>query len=299
MLVDLASTRLKLSIDDPHGHDAPIRYIAELRKYFQSNPGCLLVLDNVEDPRQLAGDRLIPGIEPTTILSMGSSVLFTSRQRFDLPGVSWRRVGILPEAEATRLLTTGRDPASQSEIAASKEICNAVGYLPLALVLANGFLRDAQSVSYREYRESLSRDLLGTVDLAKMSEEELATRHVAAIEKTLDVQLANLERDALALLLIKMCSFFGDAEMVPRELLENAGTGIRPPGIERPFDRAIHRLLSGNLLEEFADRDRETHQPRRRTADQAGSGRAIQDGLRRFSDVRTDVSEERHRSSAF
>jgi WD40 repeat protein len=253
MLVDLARTQMLLKVEAPDRPDAPIQYFEALRQHFQKNPQALLVFDNVTDPRQLASKQLVAGT-PLTVLTLGCSVLFTSRRSEDLKGVHWKRIGVLPLAAAVRLLTQDREPESAAERKEAEGICSIMGLLPLALILANGFLRSRESVSYREYRLNLESNRLGTIDLSKMSKEQLATRHAAVIEKTLQDQLARLKPEAAALHLLKLSSFFPDGDLIPKELLASlGGMGLPPRTLERPFDRAIDQLRSCSIVEEVFD----------------------------------------------
>jgi hypothetical protein len=93
------------------------------------------------------------GWNPTP-LTLGCNIIFTSRRHFELPGVLPYDVKKLSAESSYELLTKGRKPV-RSEEQCANEICNSVGYLPLALVLIAAYLKNYQSVSFRDYREEL------------------------------------------------------------------------------------------------------------------------------------------------
>ena len=67
-----------------------------------------------------------------------------------------------------------------SEKRIARQIAEAIGYLPLALELAARYLARYEDVSFSVYLGSIEKNPLDTVDIQKLSVEELATRHEAA-----------------------------------------------------------------------------------------------------------------------
>jgi TIR domain/NB-ARC domain len=199
-LVGLAKamyTKGRLKLPAAVGTGSDLEFFVELRRAFEGHAQTLLIVDNVADPRMLASPDVLPGTG-CTMLTLGASVLFTTRSDFDLAGVNRHKLDMLSEPEALRLLTRSRLPTNDVEVRAAADICNVMGYLPLALVLAAGLLRWRTDVSYADYLAELARDRLDTIDAASMASEALATRHDAVIRRTLIGQLAALEGDPMA-----------------------------------------------------------------------------------------------------
>jgi len=253
-LVQLARTLLPITIENPDCAAADFLYFFAMREYFRRTPRVLLILDNVEDPLSLASEHVMAGTR-CPILHLGCNVLFTTQTGFDIPGTASLRVGLMSQDASFRLLTRDRGPSDSAEIEQAHDICSILGYLPLALVLANGRLRDTPSTTYSDYRQDLAADLLGTVDAARMTEAELATRHETIIETTLRDQMATL-KDETARRLLDLSSLFADAEWIPKDFLGHLG-GIQSgkARMDRPLDQAMGRLLKRTLLEEVAQGD--------------------------------------------
>src|SRR5262249_49359026 len=144
----------------------------------------LLVIDNVSDPALLNRDSTLGPDVPFTMLTLGASVLFTTRGTLRLPGVIMRSLDTLSDESALELLTSDRPAGSPDAEEAAKAICRVLGNLPLGIILANGFLRKYSNVTFRDYLAELGARLVQTLDLADVTSEELATRHEAAVSAT-------------------------------------------------------------------------------------------------------------------
>jgi hypothetical protein len=114
-----------------------------------------------------------------TPLTLGCNILFTSRRHFELPGVSPHDVKTLSAESSYQLLTKDRKPLVQEEKYAHS-ICSRVGYLPLALVLGQAFLKKSKHISFRVYDEQLAKNRLYTVDFGKASKEQLAATYCSS-----------------------------------------------------------------------------------------------------------------------
>ncbi len=134
--------------DDPANPEHVALRARHLCRYFASHADVLVILDNVEEPRLV-----------TTALSdlaggaLSCKVLYTSRRRTPLAGVTLYSVVPLSEAGALRLLLETTRPALLAEILegqasieaeAARTLCREVGYLPLALTHLQGLLEDKQ-----------------------------------------------------------------------------------------------------------------------------------------------------------
>src|SRR5262245_34261537 len=210
--IAIARDRLGLEIDDASGPTARRDYLMALQAYCRKTPNILFILDNVDDPQRLNSDNALDGPPP---LDLGASILFTTRRRFALPGVLQHAVDILDPRAAAELLTSARPADAPGETEAIAAICNAVGYLPLALVLISGLLKKRPRVSYAVYLTELRQKRIGSIDLDRISAEELATRHLASVEGTLTDQWASLVDDSARRLFCLM-GFFPEGAIVPK-----------------------------------------------------------------------------------
>ena len=242
-LVQIARSDLRLDIASPGSSDQDHQYLVALRNYFQGKAPCLLVMDNVESPQMLNDPELFPG--DFTPLSMGANLLFTARRRFDLPGVLWHAVDELPEEDAYRLITERHAPRDEADRVHARAVCNAVGRLPLALVLIAGYLRPRPGVSFEEFYQSLKDDRLGQLDQSGVTRQELATRHEAALASTLRRQweaLPGIEaRNWMAML-----SLFSEGAVVPLDRLRLLGAaGL----FSKDREHEIHTLVEACLVQ--------------------------------------------------
>ena len=160
----------------------------------------LFVIDNVPDPALLNRDSTLGPDIPFTLLTLGASVLFTSRRTLRLPGVTMNSLEHLSDESALTLVTRDRNVTAVDQLDAARGICRALGNLPLGLVLVNGFLRKYSDVTFSDYLAELRSRLVSTLDKSDVSSEELATRHDAAISATLDKHLQVLDDPARRLL---------------------------------------------------------------------------------------------------
>ena len=246
--VELARDRLELSISDPDQPQADKRYIFRLQKYLKYNPQTLIIMDNVIEPKLLNNESFLYGITP---LTLGCNLLFTTRQHFCLNGVTDQAVDVLSPESAYMLLTHDRKPITPKEEEDARAICNAVGYLPLAIILAAGYLDKYTDVSFSAYRDKLIKNKLNMIDMAELCEEELATRHVAAVRITLEEDWKKINDDN-SRLLFQLAGQFSEAEIIPKARLRLlAGIASEKKNSHRPLDKAINLLNSLSLAEKM------------------------------------------------
>jgi hypothetical protein len=123
--------------------------------------------------------------------------LFTTRRDTGLPGTKIISIDLLSPESSLDLLTKYHKSSGQQQEQDQEDyarmICNTVGYLPLALVLIQTYLRKYQNVTIKDYYEELVKNKMSSIDLDEVSEDELATRHKAAIRSTLDQDWKILE----------------------------------------------------------------------------------------------------------
>lgn len=248
-LAALARDLIGIEPDEDDGRSEEERYLHALKDCFASNRNDLLVLDNVVDPKCLNDPQYLAG---ETLLNLGCDILFTTRRRFRLPGVRKVQVGQLSSASAYGLLTSHRAPDTPEEEQHARDICAALGNLPLAIVLAGAYLAEYRSgVSFADYDRNLRRRRLTAVDVAELEESELATRHVASVRTTLRTQWASL-KDGNARSLLLLASQFGEAEIIPKARLGVlAAFRDRGEELDPALSRALNRLRDLHLAEEI------------------------------------------------
>ena len=250
--VRLARDRLELKVGRPEGAEANEQYLLALQNYCKAHPRMLLIMDNVPEPRRLNSDSAFHSRAGLTPLTLGCNLLFTTRKHFQLPGVAAQAVDKLSEEAAYALLTGRRDPASPPEAASARAICSAVGYLPLALVLAAGYLNKYRAVSFADYYAELAKNKLAAVDAGAVSDEELATRHVAAVGVTLESQWEMLT-DETARRLFRLAGLLPESAIIPTARLAMlAGIEPRASGVGCPLEKALVLLHDLNLVERLA-----------------------------------------------
>ncbi len=247
-LVRLSRDRLRLVASDKATPEAAAQALFALQEHSKNNPGTLLLMDNVEDPKLLNSEEVFRGI-PLTVLSLGADLLFTTRRRFSLPGVAGHAVDVLSPEAAYTLLTAHHPPATTVEIDHAKAVANALGYLPLAIVLVAGYLNKYPSVSFADYRSVLLQKKLSNIDLGVISEAELATRHRAAVRATLEEQWLAVDQEPSRRLFL-IAGQSPESSAHPKARL-GCLAGIPQPAtpIDRPLDRAFAQLELLSLVE--------------------------------------------------
>ena len=219
--VGIAKDYLQLKTSGQNEKDQDKQYFVALQRYFKEHPQTLIVMDNVEISRNLNNPKLLFSDEVNTDLTpltLGSNVLFTTRKKFNIAGVSSYDIDILSPEYSYDLLTLGRKPVNISEENCARTICGIVGYLPLALVLVGGYLEKYRSISFLDYEKELIKNQLGAIDLSKMSREQLATRHEAAVKTTLRSHWIML-KDKNAQKLLRLICLFEQSELITKARL--------------------------------------------------------------------------------
>jgi hypothetical protein len=237
-----------LTVSDPEGPESAKQYIFALQAYCKEHPQMLLILDNVIDPELLSTDQplLSAGI---SLLTLGCGLLFTTRKSFQIPGVARQAVGVLAPEASSALMNMKRTPKNAAEEEKILEICETLGHLPLAIVLAARYLQNYSSVSVEDYQLELAARRLETIDIDAIPESELATRHAASVSATLRSQWEALADD-VAKRLLRLAAEFQEAEIIP---LARLGLLYGPlacqSAIDRPLERACRLLWAVSLME--------------------------------------------------
>ncbi|RSN29140.1 hypothetical protein DMC61_21800 [Amycolatopsis sp. WAC 04169] len=168
-----------------------------------TNRRVLLVLDNALDTNQV--EPLLPGTE-------GCSVLVTSRKRLTGLDAATLTLDVLPMADARRLLfNVTKDARPMAEPAATTEVLQLCGNLPLAIRIAGARLRHrgSWSVSYLADRlrdqcsrlEELKADDHSVAAAFKLSYDQLRDEHQDLFRMLGTAPYADIEPHAAAALL--------------------------------------------------------------------------------------------------
>src|SRR6185503_18322766 len=150
---------------------------------------------------------------------------------------------------------------AEGERAEAAAICQALGYLPLALVLAAAYLDQNPEIALGDYRGRLGREgVLATLDDNELEANDLATRHDAAVGATLRLSWDGLKSDE-AKRVMQAAALLGEAAQVPRARLallsglRDRGEGGRPARL----GSALRRLRDLSLVEELTEEEIRLH----------------------------------------
>ncbi len=211
----------------------------------------LVIVDNLEDPSLLNA----PIAFHIILLNLKCQILFTTKRR-NLPE-SWQslKVDILSEESAIHLLTHGRSVSQ--DITFAKQISATLGYLPLALKLASSYLIKYKQVTLEHYhKELIKAGAIATVDNTSLSENDLPTRHTAAVKATLETQWKNVDKDDTKKIFIA-AGIFPEASLIPSYRLGLlTGLSIRVLNNDRidKTSNALSDLYDLSLVEKLDNR---------------------------------------------
>ena len=244
--VEIAKSGLGLkAAEAASGIEVTQLYMSALEEYCRSHPQMLIIMDNVQDPLLLNRAAPLLGV---AVLSLRCNVLFTTRSHFQIEGVAEHPVDILSREAAVALLASMRSQVGAAEQASAALICQAVGNLPLALVLVGSFLRNKPRVSYAAYYEGLQQRGLPAIELKDLPPEALATRHKGVVSDVLREQLA-LVNNKNSLLIFKLAGLFPENAIVPKARL-GLFAGLEDTTVfDQPLDDACILLEQLSLIE--------------------------------------------------
>ncbi|MEM9776998.1 MAG: NB-ARC domain-containing protein, partial [Chloroflexota bacterium] len=232
------------------------KQIDQIFDYLKQNPSSLVVFDNAEQPENLSRP-LAQEMVPT---KLPCAVLITTRSQ-SLHRFRPISLNTLGEEDALKLLLNhhSRQPVfndeNHPEREVAKEICQMVGYFPLALEVAGAQLGKRAGASLAAYRDTLQkRGAFATIDNKKLAVE---TTYQMGLEAILQEQLDSLESEE-ARTLLKVAAQFEEAEELPiTRLGAMAGLNIEA---EDFFDdvtivEALRQLTESSLMEKLAEKD--------------------------------------------
>ncbi|WP_328377612.1 tetratricopeptide repeat protein [Streptomyces sp. NBC_00440] len=206
----------------------------------------LLVLDNADDPRALR-DGWLRG-------SPRGTVLVTSRQSVDPAwtgvGARMHRVDVLPAVEGAQLLHDLAPGDHQPE--ATMRLAQRLGFHPLALTLAGGFLSQQllESWTVEQYLERLGEDPAALLDRGASLESGARERLSRTWQLSLDALAQRGLPEATAILQLLAC--WGHAPVPVALLAPSAMLAAGVPGLagER-IEAGLRGLLSASLVDLF------------------------------------------------
>ncbi len=226
-------------------------------RYLHGHADALLVLDNVADPARLLRP-VIPELIPA---DLPGPVLFTTRRR-DLGRFQPVEVSVLPPGPALALLLSHPSRADvrqphHPEHATAQEICRILGGLPLALEIAAAHLGKRPTQPVAAYRDALlNRGALAVVDDSRggVRDEDLGTRHAAAVAATLAEQW-DLVQSEDARLLLRIAGQLPEAAQIPtaRLGLLAAISDDEDGFFDSPLAAALAELADASLIDALAD----------------------------------------------
>ncbi len=221
------------------------RQVAAVKYWLQTNREWLLILDNVEDPRAI-----LPAFLPS---KHEGSVLITTRRR-DIHALAYSEVlPVFGEDEGVLflLLRAGRlaqgapvTDAARSDYQLAKELCELLGWLPLALDQAGAYIAE-NGVSFERYLE-----------LYRQSQQKLLDRrgdadHPESVFMTFWLSWdAIQQRNKLAGTILQFCAFLAP-DQIPETLVQQAmaHTETAAPPETIVIDEALGLLYRYSLIE--------------------------------------------------
>ncbi|KAA3665083.1 MAG: ATP-binding protein, partial [Chloroflexi bacterium] len=235
--------------DEPEQTRSQDDWIGAAFDYLQAHPNSLLVLDNLPDPLTLTqslGREWVPANLP-------GALMFTTRSG-ELYHFTPVPLKVLPEDAALKLLL--RHPARQSfqqaeypEHETAREICQMVGYLPLALEVAGAQLGARPALKLAAYRRTLHKQ--GALPVIENKRLPVQTAHETGLQAVLMEQWAQLPSDE-ARLLLRVAAAFEEAAQLPAARL-GLMAGL-PDEAEDFFEditlaETLRQLVAASLLE--------------------------------------------------
>jgi tetratricopeptide (TPR) repeat protein len=195
-------------------------------QWLAAHSGWLVILDNVTDPADVA---------PLLARAPAGRYLITSRRASGWHGTAVPvRLDVLDPAEAQALLAAILSPDRPREADSAAELCEELGFLPLAIEQVGAYLAQA-GASPREYLDLLARYPAAMYQAA--AEGGDAARTIARIWR---VTLDRLADDPLAGQVLRILAWYAP-DAIPRTLLDGLAD---PPAVLR----AVGRLAAYSML---------------------------------------------------
>ncbi len=253
---DLAEKTDYLRADDditnPENETKRARHLC---RYLAQHPDALLILDNVENT-----DLVQTALPTLAGEEAHCTLLYTSRNKTTPPGVKKHIVERLPVEGALTLLLTHRaallphaliENTHDAEGQAARDICQYVGYLPLALTLLRDLLQDEYLTLTHLSKQLQQRGAFEITQSDNENEARLFSTFRLSWDKI---------RDVGAQRLFKLAAYFPEATAIPLWLLglasdlgETGNTALEPLG------RARRQLQNWSMIEVLTDQQIRLH----------------------------------------
>ncbi len=246
--------------DDPASPEKEARRARHLARYLASHADALLILDNVEQPSLV--HELLPQLAGR---ELKCSVLYTSRVKQLLAGMTTVLVEQLPEEAALHLLLQTTRPTlldetlagnQSAEAQAARAVCQSTGCLPLPLTHLRDLLAKDHTLSLGRLVEELRlHGALGlTESLSQQGVLDIATTTTATFRLSWE-----RVRSEEARRLFQLAAFFPEATPIPLWLLGLAAGLGEVSNILTPLGQARLHLQELSLLEELSGQQVRLH----------------------------------------
>ena len=225
--IDAGLARLAVALQPALTGVLPLEALREgAVQWLAAHPGWLVILDNVTDPADVA---------PLLARTSAGRYLVTSRRAsgWHGTGVAPVRLDVLDPAEAQALLAAILASGRPREADSTAELCEELGFLPLAIEQAGAYLAQA-GASPREYQDLLARYP------AAMYQAAVEGGDARTIARIWRVTLDRLAEDPLAGQVLRILAWYAP-DAIPRTLLDGLAD---PPAVLR----AVGRLATYSML---------------------------------------------------
>jgi WD40 repeat protein len=233
--------------DDPSNPENELRRTRHFCRYLAEHNNALLLLDNVDDPGLVVS--VLPQLAGK---DLKCALLYTSRVRSEPHGVITHAVEQLPEAAALRLILENTRPAllkepqaGDVEAVAARQLCQRVGYLPLALIHLRTLLAKSPNLKLTRLVQILEeRSKLEVVDKKDPYAPSLFATFRLSWEKVNGIEAQRL---------FKLATYFPEAAPIPLWLLGLAAGLGESYEVFDPLGETYLYLKELSLFEELAE----------------------------------------------
>lgn len=212
------------------------RVVAATRRWLESHPGWLLILDAADEPGQ---------VKPLLPVGSQGHVLVTSRNpTLHLLGIPTSiTLDEMPSDEAVAFLMnrTQRDLENAEELTAAAALAGDLGYLPLALEQASAYIT-ANHTRFRDYLRGYRRRSL------RVLSPPVSGEYPESVATTWALNLREVEQVAAAADLLRLSAFLSP-DRIPLELLARGTEELGPELSKALADVADDPLLIDETLE--------------------------------------------------
>ncbi len=246
-LVRLASV-LHLPLNDERDQE---RIVQAVKEWFDSTPGWLLILDNVQDPEMIARKLPLAG-RGHMLLSTQAQAIGTFASRIDVEKLT-------VEDGATFLLRRAKlikpfgtlDTALPGDRTGSWDIANVMGGLPLALDQAAAYIEETKCgvAGYLDHYTTRRAELL-------QRRGRRASGHPGSIATTISLAFDKIVQNyPAAAELLRLCAFLYP-EDIPLDIFVAGAPALGPllgavAADSTKLDEAIAELLNYSLIQRF------------------------------------------------